>query len=223
MLSITSCPPPELALFCLRPVSAGLAGVVELDGAPVAPSQLAYPHIRVAPAGWSHAFRWRRRIHECHALRQPGVFPANKLSDEKPGARLRRSDVARAERVDYFAAIGREASEVDAVAGSVREAFLAVGLAMRPRESSAGGNVPGWEFSEECPRVRASPRRVWRLRLGIEGILERGFATGRDLEAVIGHFTFAARMRPEAHRVFSASYASSRRGPGVRRRLRAAV
>eukprot|EP00959_Pyramimonas_sp_CCMP1952_P365571 7656388-Pyramimonas_sp.AAC.1 len=42
--------PPELVpLFCLRPVTAGLAGVVELDGAPVSPTQLVYPHLHVVP------------------------------------------------------------------------------------------------------------------------------------------------------------------------------
>ncbi|CAK0874821.1 unnamed protein product, partial [Prorocentrum cordatum] len=144
--------PPELVpFFCLRPVTAGLAGVVELDGAPVSPTQLA--------------------------------------------------------------------KEVDAVADSVLDALTAAGLSMHPRESSLGGSVLGWEFSDECPQVRVSPRRVWRLRLGIEGLLEKGFATGRDLEAIIGHFTFAARIRPEALCVFSAAYAFSQRGADTRRRL----
>ncbi|CAK0886886.1 unnamed protein product, partial [Prorocentrum cordatum] len=143
-------PPPELvSLFCLRPVTAGLAGVGELDGAPVSPSQLVYPHLRVVPMGWNHALRWCQRTHEYHAFRQPGVTPANKLSDKKPGVRLDRSGFAHTEYVDNFAAIGRQAAEVDAVADSVHEALSAAGL---------------------------------RLRLGIEGLLERGFATGRDLE-----------------------------------------
>ncbi|CAK0803320.1 unnamed protein product, partial [Prorocentrum cordatum] len=212
-------PPPELApLLCLRPVTAGLAGVSELDGAAVSPTQLVYPHLRVVPMGWNHALWWCQRIHEFHAFRQPGVFLSNKLSDKKPGVRLGRSGFAHTEYVDNFAAIGRQASEVDAVADSVLDALTTAGLCMHPRESSVGGSVLGWEFSDECPQVRASPRRVWRLRLGIEGLLERGFATGRDLEAIIGHFTFAARIRPEALCVFSAAYAFSQRGADTRRR-----
>ncbi|CAK0814984.1 unnamed protein product, partial [Prorocentrum cordatum] len=149
---------------------------------------------------------------------QPGVSLSNKLSDKRPGVRLGRSGFAQTEYVDNFAAIGRQASEVDAVADSVLDALTTAGLCMHPRESSVGGSVLGWEFSDECPQVRASPRRVWRLRLGIEGLLERGFATGRDLEAIIGHFTFAARIRPEAVCVFSAAYAFSQRGADTRRR-----
>ncbi|CAK0826564.1 unnamed protein product [Prorocentrum cordatum] len=205
--------PPELVpFFCLRPVTAGLAGVVELDGAPVSPTQLVYPHLRVVPMGWNRAMWWCQRIHEFHAFRQPGVSLSNKLSDKKPGVRLGRSGFAHTEYVDNFAAIGRQAKEVDAVADSVLDALTAAGLSMHPRESSVGGSVLGWEFSDECPQVRVSPRRAWRLRLGIEGLLEKGFATGRDLEAIIGHFTFAARIRPEALCVFSAAYAFSQRG-----------
>ncbi|CAK0872357.1 unnamed protein product [Prorocentrum cordatum] len=212
--------PPELVpFFCLRPVTAGLAGVVELDGAPVSPTQLVYPHLRVVPMGWNHALWWCQRIHEFHAFRQPGVSLSNKLSDKKPGVRLGRSGFAHTECVDNFAAIGRQAKEVDAVADSVLDALTAAGLSMHPRESSVGGSVLGWEFSDECPQVRVSPRRAWRLRLGIEGLLEKGFATGRDLEAIIGHFTFAARIRPEALCVFSAAYAFSQRGADTRRRL----
>ncbi|CAK0831351.1 unnamed protein product [Prorocentrum cordatum] len=174
--------------------------------------KLVYPHLRVAPMGWNHALWWCQRIHEFHAFRQPGVSLSNKLSDKKPGVRLGRSGFAHTEYVDNFAAIGRQAKEVDAVADSVLDALTAAGLSMHPRESSVGGSVLGWEFSDECPQVRVSPRRAWGLRLGIEGPLEKGFATGRDLEAIIGHFTFAARIRPEALRVFSAAYAFSQRG-----------
>ncbi|CAK0855346.1 unnamed protein product [Prorocentrum cordatum] len=212
--------PPELVpFFCLRPVTAGLAGVVELDGAPVSPTQLVYPHLRVVPMGWNHALWWCQRIHEFHASRQPGVSLSNKLSDKKPGVRLGRSGFAHTEYVDNFAAIGRQAKEVDAVADSVLDALTAAGLSMHPRESSVGGSVLGWGFSDERPQVRVSPRRAWRPRLGIEGLLEKGFATGRDLEAIIGHFTFAARIRPEALCVFSAAYAFSQRGADTRRRL----
>ena len=91
-------------------------------------------------------------------------------------------------------------------------------------EVTDGGELLlGWTFGETSPVVRLSSRRVWKIRLGIEGLIERGGCTGRELESVIGHFTYAARVRPEALCAFQAAYSFASRSPLQWRRLWPAV
>ena len=74
-------------------------------------------------------------------------------------------------------------------------------------EITAGGELLGWTFGDEAPAMRVSPGRAWKLRLGIEALLDRGTCSGDELRAVIGACTFAALVRRESLSVFSAVYA----------------
>ena len=63
-------------------------------------------------------------------------------------------------------------------------------------EVTDGGELLERAFGDASPVARLSSRRVWRLRLGKEGLIERGDCAGRELEAATRHFAFAARVRP---------------------------
>ena len=47
------------------------------------------------------------------------------------------------------------------------------------------------------PRVVASSRSVWRLRLGIEALLKRGRVSRREMETIVVHLTFKSLFRRE--------------------------
>ena len=81
--------PPELvSQFCLDGVAAGLVGLKQLDGEPVAPTTTVFPHLRVVPMGWNHALWWAQTVHEHVAYQVPGVVGSNKLRDRAPGGQL---------------------------------------------------------------------------------------------------------------------------------------
>ena len=79
--------------------------------------------------------------------------------------------------------------------------------------------------------VRPTPRRIWKIRLGIEELLRRGSATGKEMQVVIGHVSFCFLLRRELLSTLGAVYAFGRRAegvkmvlwPAVRRELRWAV
>ena len=55
-------------------------------------------------------------------------------------------------------------------------------------------------------RSRINPKRLWKVRQGIIGLLRRGRCSGRALEVVIGHATFCGLMNRWLLSVFHAVY-----------------
>ena len=64
--------------------------------------------------------------------------------------------------------------------------------------------ILGWEF--EQARLRPMRHRIWRVILALRRALQTGFATGRQLEKILGHATFIALGRREVLRVFGETY-----------------
>jgi hypothetical protein len=65
----------------------------------------------------------------------------------------------------------------------------------------------GWNF-ERNRMVPKGPRR-WRIRLGCLELAEVGFATGRQIEAILSHYFFVALGRRRGLSVMSSVYAFS--------------
>lgn len=94
-------------------------------------------------------------------------------------------------------------------------------------ESTIGGDTLGWHFDEGRPQVMITPRRLWKLKLGIDELLSQGWASGKLIEKIVGHLTFAALLRRELLSCFEAVYVFVRKHyhtkvrlwPQVRREL----
>ena len=50
-----------------------------------------------------------------------------------------------------------------------------------------------------------TPRRLWKLRLGVLELLSQGWATGQLVEKLLGHLTFASLLRRELLSCFQAT------------------
>ena len=72
----------------------------------------------------------------------------------------------------------------------------------------------GFHFDGNAHQIRLSWTRVWRLRYAIEYVLKRGFASGHDIQVLLGHITWAVLLRREALSILSSCYAFARLGDG---------
>lgn len=59
--------------------------------------------------------------------------------------------------------------------------------------------------------MRPTPRRLWRLRLGIRAVLRRGTATGEDLQRIVGHAVFVGLCKRESLSIFASCYRFAKR------------
>ena len=80
-------------------------------------------------------------------------------------------------------------------------------------------DVLGWSFDGVKREIRVSPARAWRLWLGLDEMLRRNHATSKEIEVLIGHFTFCALIRRCTLSTMSAIYAFASAGYLGRRRL----
>ena len=70
-------------------------------------------------------------------------------------------------------------------------------------------------------------RQLWKLKMGTEELLDQGWASGKLIEKVVGHLTYAALLARELLSCFEAVYvfikkhyaAKARLWPRVRREL----
>lgn len=81
----------------------------------------------------------------------------------------------------------------------------------------------GLHFSGTDHQIRLSWRRIWRFKLGIEFLLDRGVATGHELQIIIGHITWAMLARRESLAILDACYAFARSGEMFHRLWKAVV
>ena len=77
----------------------------------------------------------------------------------------------------------------------------------------------GLEFDGRTAQVRVGRRRTWRLRLALDHILAVGVISGKELEALVGHYTWSAVVRRESLSVFDHTYKFIRKHYFYRTRL----
>ena len=197
--------PPELRdLFGLPSLKAGEAGISATVEGDVATDTKVFPCFIGVPMGWTQALHLCQALHE-HVVDNLVKLPTeSRLLDGAPPPRL--APLIHTEYVDNVVGYSQSAAPAAEAASAVHAAFEGLGLPTHGVETSAGGSSLGWQFSEEAPQVSVSPRRIWRLRLGIKELIRRGSCSGRELEAIIGHFTFCALLRRELLACLSASY-----------------
>ena len=105
---------------------------------------------------------------------------------------------------------GETAKVVAEVAASLTGQQLVVHEVERETRST---EILGWSF-EDGHIVRPTRARIWKCRLAIRSLLAIGHASGRELERIVGHLTFACLLRRESLAVFGAVYRLLERATG---------
>ena len=197
--------PPLVEYFGLPPITAGRAGVSEVCGQSVSAGEMIVPCFSAVPMGWTLALGICQSLHEHLAYQAPGVEKENVLLDGRPAPRL--TPAVHTGYVDNLIALGRSRDPVERLATLVDKALTGAGFPTLEVEVSRGGDTLGWHFDEEIPCVGINLRGAWRFRMGrmgIEALLMKGAATGDELSAVVGHYTFRALIRRELLSALSA-------------------
>lgn len=211
-------------LFALPPLSARALGLTALEGQAIPGGQLIFPYVRVVPMGWSHALWLCQRCHEVAVDSLKHIPPSLRFTDAAPIPPMQ--PFIHTEYVDNFIALSQDSALVGQLAASVGDELNRRGLPTHPVEVCQ--DTLGWHFSENRPQVEMNPRRLWKLRFAILQLIEDGWGSGRLVEKIVGHITFAALLRREILSCLQAVYVyiwksyhvHSRLWPEVKRELR---
>ena len=202
-------------LFSLPPLTARALGLSSVQGQAVQGHQLVFPCIRVIPMGWSHALWICQRCHEVVVDSLKSIPPSLRFTDASPIPDMK--PFLHTEYVDNFVALSQDVGLVGQLAAVVGDELNRRGLPTHPVEVCQ--DTLGWRFNESCPRVQMNPRRLWKLRLAILQLLQDGWASGKLVEKIVGHITFAALLRREILSCLQAVYVYIRKNYHVHSRL----
>jgi hypothetical protein len=190
-------------LFGLAPLTADQAGISEVQGRAVHRQQVVYPVFRVVPMGWTHALWVCQQCHE-HVVNTIESIPSSlRFHDGAPIPALR--PLIHTEYVDNYVAISQVPGAAGASAREVERSLNERGLPTHAVEEGVGGETLGWKFGDNSAEVTMTPRRLWKLRLAVVELLSQGWATGKLLEKIVGHLTFASLLRRELLSCFQAT------------------
>ena len=192
-------------LFGLPAIRACYVGVsLTADGVAVSPTDNVIPCWTAVPMGWSHSLWVCQIIHERLVAPSPGLGASTRVVDDRRVPDM--NPLVHTEYVDNFIGISQSAPAASEAADKVAKALTAVGFGILGPDVTCGGAALGWQFSDSTPEIATNPRRAWRLRLGILHVLERGTASGEEIEIIVGHLAFAFTLRRELLSLLSSTY-----------------
>ena len=167
----------------------------------------AYPRLTVVPMGWSWALWWCQKLHERIVLRA-GLNDDNQLRDRHPFTNGACSHI---QYVDNLVVLGSDAAQVQdgfkKAVGALRDAGLQV---HEVELGTDGAQVLGWDISQDAV-MRPTRKRFWKIRMSIRGLLQRGRASSKQIEKLLGHCCFISLARRESLSIFGQAYNFVRR------------
>jgi integrase len=189
--------------FALPPVKAGELGKGEVFG----PDTLIYPCCATLPMGWSHAAFLAQAAHE-HVV--------DTRTSLRRGDRITASSDLRLDRprhliyIDDFNLFDEDSARAARLHREYNEAMEAVGLppklAKDQPPSAEGVECIGVVFHGRRHTVGVHPTKLARLVTNTTRLLERAECTGREMAALVGHWSWAFMPRRGAFSVFNAVY-----------------
>lgn len=191
-------------LFSLAPLRAEDVGITQVQGQEVKANQMVFPCLKVVPMGWTLALWICQSAHEHVVDMQPAIDPQLRYVDRRPVPELK--DYVHTQYVDNFVAISQTRGRAKALAEAVGVALNRHGLPTHEVEAGYGVETLGWAFNADHPTVSITNKRLWRMRLATMELLKLGRASGRTLERLVGHYTFAGLMQRGMLTVFQAVY-----------------
>ena len=190
--------------FALPPVRAGDIG---LDG--FAPDTLVYPCCTTLPMGWSHSAYLAQAAHEyildtCTSLRpEDRITSRSDYRVDRPRHFVYIDDFGLAGLTRHRARLDYLHDEYNAVLAGKR---LPPKLAKQVRSSCDGVECIGVELHGRDLTAGVHPRKLAKLVDKTSAYLRRGKCTGRDMEHIVGCWTWSFMARRAGLSAFSAVY-----------------
>jgi len=201
--------PDDLARrFTLPAIEAGKLGLTHLDGEIVGPGTKLCPYLTVLPMGWSWA------LHFCQAVMMNAIeisgFSGDRIVGDKR-APVHLSDLhttCAAGYVDNFLVLGGDRDAVDSGLQKISSTLRGFGLTVHEEvPASLRCDFVGLSFNGEQGLISIKPSRIHKLSRAIHELLLRNFCTGKLLQLILGHVTWALMCRREALSAINAGYA----------------
>ncbi|CAK0853843.1 unnamed protein product [Prorocentrum cordatum] len=207
----------EMFVLPAVPVDALLEALPEVDIGSRVEGKVS-PLLTVLPMGWS----WSSYF--CQAPVVSQVVAAGTSASRIIQDRCAVPDVSEtagvAVHVDGVAAIGCDPASVSATIEQVHQRLEASHLKCKGVHSDPWDQkFTGLNFDFETGRISVSRGRVWRLRLALLEVAERGYCSGDDMLSLLGHYTWAAILRRCLLSVFHSAYRFARAAGPRRWRL----
>ena len=196
---------PELrGFFALPGVRAGDVGCSMVNGKKISETSKIYPCLKVVPMGWTHALWLCQAAHEHIVNLCPRVDSRLRCRDKRPVPEVK--DYIHTQYVDNFVALSQKPGRARELAEEIGVKLNERGLPTHEVEAGKGIETLGWLFSASHPTVTVTPKRLWKLRLGTKELLRVGKASGKTIEKLVGHYTFAGLLQRGFLSCFQATY-----------------
>ena len=199
---------PDVAkpFFTLPGIRARHLGVDVCKRDGLDPASWIVPRLRALPMGWSWSLWFAQVSHE-EVGRRVGQHDGTAIQDRSVPRPLSLGGALHAKYVDNFLVCGHSPGEVQRGANSLETALSEAGLAVHEGFGpSVRATFAGIELDGERQTARVAKKRVWKLRLACDLILDARSISGAALEVLIGHFTWACLARREALCVLDDAY-----------------
>ena len=188
--------------FRLRPISANLLGISQINNIDISEHAMIYPRLAVIPMGWTWTL-WCQTLHE-RIVATACYGEDGCLRDHKPDPT---TSTIHIEAVDNLVCLGSCLHQVTFQAKQAVEALRSSGLVVHEEVEAAGDCAAlGWTF-EGPAGFQPCRRRVWRARMAIRQLLAKGRCSGRTLERIVGHLPFISVGRRESLSVLGSCFA----------------
>ncbi|MCP2504969.1 MAG: hypothetical protein NLN65_06720, partial [Candidatus Poseidoniaceae archaeon] len=182
--------------FSLPAISNRHVGLSHVHNTPISSSEVLLPCLKVLPMGWNWSLYFCQSFATNVVARHVPV--QNMILDQRPGVRLSDStDTAIAVYVDNVGVGGTDQATVNSMLSKLNNEFSQLGIQTHEFcQASDSAEFIGLQFSKSVISVKR--KRLWKIKLAIECILSRGKCSGKMLEVIIGHCTWAMLIRRES-------------------------
>ena len=209
--------------FCLDPIP--LKWVMrdggEVDGQWVHPEQLVFPFPRPLCMGCSWSLYFAQSANENLIATIPRLAHSRLVNDRSDPVVIQanleenQAGVSGDYHYVYVDNLGLMSTDRRYVSESLKEVentFNARGLLLHPGEVMFGqAEALGCRLDMQARSTQVKPDRALRIRKALDGLLTRGRSTGRLLEVVIGHLTYAFLVNRPLLSIFHHCYRFVRR------------
>ena len=152
------------------------------------------PLLRVLPMGWSWSLYFCQSMVEA-AVIQAG-FPHEDLVRDRHAQKAIDTTCLAAVYVDGVAVLATKPEIANARIQQIKGILESKGLLCKgivPCEAEQ--SFTGLCFEKDAGKVRLTRSRLWKTRLALKQVLINGWASGEELQVLIGHYTWSCLLR----------------------------
>ena len=201
--------PQDLAeQFTLPRIKASDLSAYAEHGLDLPPDAQILPYLTILPMGWSWALHFCQMV-LMHAIKSAGFEERQIVGDKRAGVRIDKGlDIAVAGYVDNFGVFGVDPDAVNSGLARISERLRGLGLTVHEEEPARPtGQFVGLHFNGESGFISISPKRIRNIKSAIDELLSQQFCTGRTLQLLTGHCTWAMMTRREGLAILNSCYA----------------